>query len=108
MAGERARGRGCRFEVDVLISPPRAGERRSFFCHAPYDLFGQRRSFQPVAASGAQRVSVVVVLLQHHLHRHRGHPVYSQLSEAVKLWSTRSTLADAGPFTRLFAPLNSK
>jgi len=32
------------------------------------------------------------------------HPVYSQLSEAVKLWSTRSTLADAGPFTRLFAP----
>ncbi len=34
--------------------------------------------------------------------------MYSQLSEAVKLWSTRSTLADAGPFTRLFAPLNSK
>lgn len=32
------------------------------------------------------------------------HPLYSQLSDSVKLWATRSTLADAGPFTRLLAP----
>ncbi|HUM11413.1 MAG TPA: Rrf2 family transcriptional regulator [Myxococcaceae bacterium] len=31
------------------------------------------------------------------------HPVYSELSESVKAWAQRSTLADAGPFTRLLA-----
>lgn len=32
------------------------------------------------------------------------HPMYSELSEAVKLWATRSTLAAAGPFNLLFTP----
>jgi len=29
------------------------------------------------------------------------HPLFSELSESVKAWAERSTLADAGPFTRL-------
>ncbi len=32
------------------------------------------------------------------------HPVYSQLTESVKSWAQRSTLANAGPFTRLLMP----
>ncbi len=36
------------------------------------------------------------------------HPVYSELNESVRKWAARSTLADAGPFNRLFAPSSRK
>jgi Rrf2 family protein len=35
------------------------------------------------------------------------HPAYSELTETVKAWAQRSTLADAGPFTRLLLDLRS-
>jgi Rrf2 family protein len=35
------------------------------------------------------------------------HPAYSQLTETVKGWAQRSTLADAGPFTRLLLKARS-
>jgi len=36
------------------------------------------------------------------------HPAYSQLTETVKAWAQRSTLADAGPFTRLLLDAPSR
>jgi Rrf2 family protein len=36
------------------------------------------------------------------------HPAYSQLTETAKAWAQRSTLADAGPFTRLLLDAPSR